>query len=382
MKILQVIPVFYPESGGPAAIVRSISKELAKHHEVTVYTTNALDQRHEFNKSPFEHESNGYKIVYFPRILSSFGFNISPGIVEALQKTLANYDIVHLHSWRNFQDLAIYYFTRKFGVPYVLQVHGSLPAIVAKKNLKKIYDFSFGQKLLQGSSKVVALSSFEARQYMTMGLPAEKIVVVPNSINLIEYSEFPSKGNFKRSFGINRDIKIILYLGRIHESKGLDLLVRAFGIISKDRRDIKLVLVGPDDGYKSTLLKLIGELNLEEKILFTGFVSQEAKLSALGDSEVFVTPCFFGFPVTFLESLLMKCPIVTTSKELDWIDDNVGYISEGTPLELARAICNILGNNKTCQRFRKNCEVYGHQFETSKIVSQLENIYFSVVNGN
>ena len=125
MRILQVIPVFSTPFGGPVTVVRSISKELAKRHEVTVYTTSALNQKNDFEESPFEVETDGYRVVYFPRIFKFSGFNISPTMDRVLRETLSNYDIVHLHSWRHFQDVIVYKYAEKYNIPYVCLLYTS-----------------------------------------------------------------------------------------------------------------------------------------------------------------------------------------------------------------------------------------------------------------
>jgi glycosyltransferase involved in cell wall biosynthesis len=95
-----------------------------------------------------------------------------------------------------------------------LQVHGSLPRIGAKQQLKWIYDVLFGYRLLRDASKVIALTRVEAEQYRRMGVPEEKIAIIPNGIDLSEYAELPPKGVFKKKFNIPEDRKIILYLGQ------------------------------------------------------------------------------------------------------------------------------------------------------------------------
>ena len=380
MRILQVIPVFSDPFGGPVSVVRSISKELAKRHEVTVYTTSALDHKRDFKNSSTEVKSDGYRIVYFPRILRFSGFNVSPTMARALQKTLSEYDIIHLHSWRHFQDMAVHYYAKRYGVPYVLQAHGSLHNIVAKRRLKWAYNMVFGCILLRDASKVIALSQTEAQQYRDIGVPEEKIEVIPNGIDLSEYGNLPSKGSFKKKFSINDDEKIVLYLGRIHESKGLDLLADAISIVLRDFSNVRLVVVGPDDGYAATFSRLISNLGIGKNILFTGFVEKRDKLAALGDSDVFVTPRFYGFPVTFLEACLAGCPIVTISDELDWIHDNVGYVVENSPVALAKAVSNILQDEWARERFKNNCRHVIKNFDILTVTARLEDTYKSVVN--
>jgi len=380
MRILQVIPVFSAPFGGPVRVVRSISKELAKGHEVAIYTTSALDHRRDFKGSPAEVELDGYRVLYFPRIFRFSGFNVSPTMARALQKTLREFDIIHLHSWRQFQDVIVHYYAKRYGVPYVLQAHGSLPRIMTKQRLKRIYDMSFGYSLLRDASKVIALSQTEAQQYRDMGVLKEKIDIIPNGIDLSEYGDLPPKGAFKKKFGIDDDEKIVLYLGRIHQSKGLDLLAEAFRVVTKELENVRLVVVGPDDGYAAAFSRLISDLGIEKKVLLTGFVEKRDKLAALVDSDVVVTPRFYGFPVTFLEACLAGSPIITASDELDWIDYNVGYVVQNSPVALAKAISKILQNERLRRRFRNNCTRAIENFDISMVTRQLEDTYNAVVN--
>jgi len=390
MKILQVIPVFSPSFGGPVTVVRSLSKELAKRHEVVVYTTAALDLRHDFE--PKEEKVNGYKIQYFPRALKPlcysylFGqLNISWDMMEAVKHGIRRFDIVHLHSWQQFPDIIVHHYAGKYNVPYVIQTHGSIPRI-GKKFRKLLYDSTFGCRVLDKASKVIALSRVEAEQYRAMGVPEEKIAIIPNGIDLSEYAELPPKRAFKKKFNIPEDKKIILYLGRIHKTKGIDLLVKAYARLKNEMnfKNAVLVIAGPDDGYLNDVKALANSLGVYNSVIFTGFISSEDKLKALVDAEVFVTPSFYGFPMTFLEACAVGTPLVTTSlgDTLEWIDGNVGYVAQPTPSDLAEAIYRIISDDELRRRFSKNCiEIVKSEFSIEKVVGKLEKVYEEVVEG-
>jgi len=382
MKILQITPIFLEEFGGVSTVVRHISKELAKEHDVTVYTTVALGSKIDNGPRFLDIYLDNYRVVAFSRSFNGFlrDFYISTELDKAMKDNLKAYDIVHIHSWRQYPSIVLRYYAKKYGVPYVLQAHGSLPRIMAWRRLKWFYDVLFGYRLLRDASKVVALSQVEAQQYKAMGVTEEKIAIIPNGIDLSEYAKLPPKGAFKKKFNIDEDEKVVLYLGRIHESKGLGLLADAFSVVCKDINNARLVVVGPDDGYAATFSRRISDLEIKGKVLLTGFVEKRDKLAALIDSDVFVTPRFYGFPVTFLEACLAGCPIVTTSNELNWIHNNVGYVVESSSIALAKAISNILRDEGTRERFRNNCKSAIKNFDISTVVSQLEDTYKSVVS--
>ena len=381
-----MVYAFYPpySESGNSRVAYEISKKLAsKGHDITVYTTNVMSEEKLFAPIKEIYSIQGVDVHYCKNILykphSYFPLFYSRDIIRKIRENLMKYDIVHLHEYRFYTNIVVRHYARKFGIPYVLQAHGSLPRVIGRKSLKSIHDTFFGHRLLRDASKVIALTSMEAEQYKKMGMPDEKIVIIPNGIDLSEYADLPPKGSFKKKFGIDSDEKIVLYVGRIHKSKGLDLLAHAFKIVSRDLSNVRLVLVGPDDGYAATFTRLISDLGIEEKVLLTGFVDERSKLAALAESDVFVTPRFYGFPVTFLEACLAGCPIVTISDGLDWIHENVGYVVENSPIVLAKAISNILQDEQVHIRFRNNCRHIIKNFDISTIASRLENTYKSVV---
>jgi glycosyltransferase involved in cell wall biosynthesis len=351
-------------------------------HEVTVYTTNVLSEKKLFKPKYGFHNIDGVNVHYFRNMLyephSRVPLFFSKDLIRAVKKNLANYDIIHIHEYRFYISLVVQYYAKKYGIPFVLQAHGSLPRVTSKQGLKWIFDTFFGHKLLRDASKVIALNGVEAKQYKSMGVSKEKIEVIPNGVDFSEYADFPSHGFFKNKFGIGYDKKIVLYVGRIHKSKGLDLLAYSFKIVSAEVDNARFVIIGPDDGYATEFNDLISDLGLEKRVIFTGFLDKNDKLAAFIDSEIFVTPKFSGFPVTFLESCLADCPIVTASNELKWIHNNVGYVTEYSPGALAKAIVTLLQDEQINRKFRNNCMKTIKDFDIMKVIQQLEKVYEAV----
>jgi len=381
MKILQICPKFhYSAASGSTRVAYSISEKLASRgHSVTVYTSNMWNKYTRVGSGVEEiHEVKVHRFQTIGTMVTrEMKIFVTPMIIPRLKSEIRFFDVIHLHEYRSFQNIVVHHYARKYDVPYVLQAHGTLPRI-GKEALKLLYDVSFGYKILKDATKVIALSQMEAQQYRDMGVPEEKIAVIPNGIELSEYADLPTKGSFKRKFGVDENEKIVTYLGRIHESKGLDLLAKAFEIVLRDFSNVWLVVIGPDDGYASIFSKLISGLEMKGKVLLTGFVEKKDKLAALIDSDIFVTPRFHGFPVTFLEACLAGCPIVTTSTELDWIHNNVGYVVENSPIALARAISKILQDGGMSEKFQRNCRSTIKNFDISRIASLFENSYEAV----
>jgi len=383
MKILHVYHIYPAIFGGVSRVVYDISRaQLKKGYKVSVLTT---DFYYNHIDTTYIKNHNGIEVIRLPTIFKKIG-KISnnpfphPLSSSFIKTKIKFYDIIHLHGYRTLLNVTVAFYAKKSHIPIILQAHGSLPRVNNKKRLKWLYDVFFGYRLLGDVSKVIALTETEAKQYRAMGVPEKKIAIVPNGIDLNEYVNLPPKGSFKKKFGIPAGKKIILYLGRIHRTKGIDLLVEAYAYLTKYMRckDTLLVIAGPDDGYLLELRRLVSTLGISDKVLFTGFLSHEEKLMAFTDAEVFVTPVFYGFPTTFLESCATGTPIITTTKgeKLEWINGKVGYVVSPTPSDLAQAIYRIISDVKLHRVFSMNCKnIVKTRFSINHIVNEIEKIY-------
>jgi len=388
MKILHVTKTFKPfwEFGGVARVSYEMSRHLLdRGHEITVYTIDSFSSIKEVESNK-QTDVDGLKTYYFNNLLRFFPGHfelISPvPILNIIGKDINNFDLIHFHDIRTSLTVVTAYYAKKNNIPYIIQAHGSLITFFQKQKLKKIFDIFFGHKILNGASKVIALTGTEADQYKKMGVDEDKIEIVPNGIDLSEYDNLPTRGEFRKKYGIKDDEKVILYIGRLHGTKGIDMLVKAFSGISKEINDIKLVLVGPDDRYRSTLEDLIRTLDLDDYVVFTGFVTNDEKTAALVDADVFITPSFSGFPVTFLEACACGTPIITTNKgdELDWIQDKVGYVVEYDKDQLRDAIFKVLSDEGLKRRFgEEGRRLVREEFGWNEIVRKVEGLYKSLM---
>jgi glycosyltransferase involved in cell wall biosynthesis len=390
VRILQVISTFYPALafGGPVKVAYDISKELARRgHEVEVFATNAYNQASNFKPKFKEQELAGFKVTYFNNLLRSGNIFVSPEMIAALRKRAKEFDVIHSHFGRQAHDIALSHYARKFAVPYVLQAHGSLPRIMTKQRSKWMYDVFFGYRLLRGASKVIALNRMEANQCKAFGVPDERIAIIPNGIDLMEYADLPPKGSFKKKFNIQDDKKVILYLGRIHKTKGIDYLINSYAHMIKTMKcnNTVLVIAGPDDGYLAEAKSLVDSSGTSDSVLFTGFIDSKDKLAALVDADLFVTPSFYGFPMTFLEACVFGIPIITTTlgDSLEWVDGNVGFATSSTPTDVATAMYKVISDVKLHAAFSRNCrKIVRSEFSLEKTVNILEQVYKSTVETN
>lgn len=386
MRILQVIPYFVPawDFGGPVRVCYELSKQLVRRgHDVTVYSTDALNAGGRVRTS--EETIDGIKVKRFRNLTNSIAYQhkvfLSPGM-SLLAADLKTFDVIHMHEYSTLQNVQIYYQAKRLKIPYVLQAHGSIPIGGTKRNLKRLFNRLWGYSLLRGAARLIALTRTEAKYYQDMGARQDKIQIIPNGIDFSEV-ELPPFGTFRRKYALDSKCRIVLYVGRIHETKGLDLLVRAFaGSLSK-AGDTGLVIVGPDDGYLHELKRLTRDLDISERVLFTGPLYGKEKWGAYVDADVFVTPSFSGFPMTFLEASICGLPIVTTEKgdKLEWIDCQAGYVTSYDEKRVGDAIMKILSDHDMAKKFGiEGKRVVRERFNWLTITEQLERTYCGCLN--
>jgi glycosyltransferase involved in cell wall biosynthesis len=392
MKILQVINGFYPpySEGGAAIVAYNISKTMARRgHEITVFTTNILNRSSLFSFPRKCIKTNNLKVCYFNNLIyktSKIAY-FSYELFQSLKLDISNYDLIHLHEYRSYIALAVYYFSKKNNIPYILQAHGQLPIIGSWKILKIAYDFLLGSKVLKNANGVIALSRIEARQYENMGVPKERIFVVPNGIDLLEYAKSPPKGAFRKKFNISEDKRILLYIGRIHWIKGVDILVRAYTLLAKRPgfKDTVLVIAGPDDGYLGKAKSLVQELGVSDSVLFTGPLYGRDKLSAYVDAEFLVLPSRYEtFPSIVLEAYACAKPVIASNVEAMpqiVLHGETGLIFRaGDERELASALAHLLENPKEAEKMGRNARRLAEEkYSIEKIAAELEKVYEEVI---
>jgi glycosyltransferase involved in cell wall biosynthesis len=380
VNILQVIPYFVPawDYGGPVQAAYNISKELVRRgHEVTVYTTDTLSANSRVGEN--EEVTDGIRVRRFKNpnnwLAARHHLFLPPSSIKALRDNLTDFDVIHLHEYWALWNVAVQHYARKYHIPYLVQAHGTLRPMMAKQNLKKLYNILCGYNLLRNASKVIALTQAEAEHYKRIGINEDRIEIVPNGIDLSEYSNLPPKGGFRQKYGIGEDEKVILYLGRIHQGKGIDLLAEATASITKKLDAVKLAIVGPDDGYLPALEKLIAELGIGNRLLITGPLYGQDKLRAYVDADVYVLPSISeGFPISVFESCACGSPVIITDRCTigDLIHGQAGIVISYDKEQLVGALSSMLSDDKMRQDFGDRGRLLAHKrFSWGKIAGQV-----------
>ncbi len=394
MKVLQVTPIFYPsKSNGTKTLSHSIARALAiRKHDVTVFTTDAFSRLENGLRSA---EIDGIKVKYFPNLsifLARYRIFLPLQLISAMRKEAGNFDIIHIHGFRGLSDIVTHHYAKKYGVPYVIDAHGAAArAHDNKKNVKYFlrwtFDMIFGNRVLRDAGRCIGETEVGVKEYVDLGIDNSNIVLLPPPFPVEQFAQLPPRGQFREKYQI-KEKYVVTFLGRIHFLKGIDFLVDGFAELAQSRNDVRLVIVGPDDGYKTELQNQISRLNLTDKALFTGFLDGQDKLSALVDADVVIqTSRYEQGAWAPMEAVLCGTPIIVTGHTgagEDVKKMNAGELVEfGNKKSLAELIGGILDNPAAAKsKTQKAADFIKANLSMSKKIEDYEKVYLECIEEN
>ena len=384
MKILHVVSYFPPALcyGGVPIAAYLMAREQSKNHDVEVYTTDAgiPKQRNDINPGNMQ-------VHYFRNHLHlpTLGLFITPGLVSHAIRNLRNFDIIHLHEYRSFQNVVVHRLARNYGVPFVVQPHGSLPRIAGRHNLKLVYDNLLGSSMLRDAARVLVLCDEEVKQCQRFRLQPNRVKVVPNGIDLADFEIMPTRGTFRSKYGIDTETSIVLFLGRIHEIKGLDTLLQAYSRSTKSGLSSHLVIAGPDYGFQDYLRSLAVSNGIQEHVTFTGPLYGMDKKAAFMDANVFVLPSWYEtFPLTILEAYACSLPVIGSDvgaiPDLIEIGSTGLVFPAGAVQDLTNLLNQVLSAPETAEKMGRSAkQVVEQRYSINKAAKITLGVYRSVL---
>ncbi len=312
MHVLQVAPYFPPTwaFGGIPRVVDGLSRALVDLGvDVSVLTTDVLGPN-ERVVLPRVRDHHGVK-VGTARNLSNrlanqhqlFLPTNAPAVLAELLRSRAPVDVVHLHGHRHLLNNIVLRWARERDVPVVLTANGTLRRHERKVGVKLLWDLAVAGHVPGAADRCVAVSAADAADHLQAGIEPERVVRIPNGLDLAEFSPLPERGAFRASHGLGNG-PVVAYLGQISPRKGVDNLVRAFA--GGGPLGSQLVIAGNDMGALSD-----AQREADAAVRFVGLLSGRQRLNLLADADVLVyatTAEVFGL-VPF-EGLLCGAPVV------------------------------------------------------------------------
>jgi glycosyltransferase involved in cell wall biosynthesis len=296
MRVLQVTSYYAPAwaYGGPPRVMADFAEALvALGHEVTVFTTDVLDG--ERRASPRRESLGGVHVERFPNLSNSLAWRskkyLPPGLIAATARKMRSFDVVHATDTRTVATATAYLASRIAGVPFVLSAHGSLPGSTGLRGtVKGIYDRALVRPMLDHAALLLAQTAHEEQLYREAGGRDSAIELLPLPFNLAAVPEELDRDFLRRLAGMPADLPLVLFLGRIHYLKGLDLLVDAMSPLLANG-EAGLVVVGRDDGHWSDIAAQHRDLLNRGTLSFIGPLYGTERFDAYADADLFaLTP--------------------------------------------------------------------------------------------
>ena len=222
-------------------------------------------------------------------------------------------DIVHLMGHWTLVNVLVYLLVRRMKKPYVYCPAGALPIYGRSKRLKRVYNFILGKRIVTDAARCIAITNDEKQDFRNYGVNDQKIVVIPNGISKRDFIAKDDTG-FRKRHNLSEK-PIILFMGRLNQIKGPDLLLHAFCQSLNEIPECQLVFVGPDDGMLPVLRGIAKEYNIKKQIHFIGYLGGEEKSHAYNAADLLVIPSRReAMSIVVLEAGMTKTPVLLTDQ--------------------------------------------------------------------
>lgn len=273
-----------------------------------------------------------------PAQLGSFTY--SPRMKQWLAENAGRFDFLIMHGIWSWPNLAVRSAARAARRPYGVFVHGALDPWFNRKyplkKLKKNLYWPLQYPVLRDARAVFFTAPIERDLAVTSFRPSRwNGVVVPYGAGEPEGDPAAHIAEFRDKLPALRDRRFLLFLGRLHEKKGCDLLVQAFCRVASEFPDLDLVMAGPDQGgIEAALTPVIRRAGLESRIHWTGPLRGALKFGALGSADAFILPSHQeNFGIAVAESLAAGRPVLISNQVNIWrdiLDERVGLVDDDT----------------------------------------------------
>jgi len=336
--------------------------------------------------------------------------------------TLFKPNIIHVHfpSYMNPNAWIALFMKYVFKTPYIITLHNILLDPYIKASLPHTWDAKYDisevistakdlflRTLAKGkfpknkdlvnylshaeilhANKVIALTSFE-KHILTeyLGVPKERIVVIPNAIdeNILKHN-IP-KEVAREKLGLPKDKHIILFLAQMIEIKGPQYLIEALKDVFNEIPNAIAIFAGYNTKLASYLIKRAKELSIKDKVMiYWQYLEEEEKYLLLNAADVYVLPTLSeGFPTSVLEAMAFGKPVVVSN--VTGISDIIDHMEVGILVkptdskDIASALIKLLMNNKLRAELSEKARMkILEKFTWARITNEYVKIYLDILN--
>ena len=374
MKIGFLINYFYPLKGGAEDNCFNLARELAKNNEVHVFTSRLKGTKeYEIMDNIHVHR---YKTLFHYRYYLSF----TPGLLNVLRYDL---DILHVHSFGFIWHDIILMLKKLLSKTKIINTpHGPFMVLKYYNSFQKIFKslVSNFERLFVNKfyDKVIQVNPEQYKWLTKYKINKDKIVFIPNGISNEAFKKVNNK-DFERKYNLKNKF-IISYLGRIQDYKGLNQVIK---ILPKLRKDVLFLIMGKDAGDLNRLKKLANKLNVQDKLIFTGEVSNEDAIIGLSLSKIFIMPSEWeAFGISTLLAMARGNAIISTNTEGGrfLINKENGFLYNYNDLrDLENKIKVLITDKKMLNKISRDNIKKAKKFLWKDISKNLEKVYLEVL---
>ena len=388
MKILMLSWEYPPRIvGGISRVVYDLAQTLAKKgnevHVVTMWEEGSFDI--ERDKNVTVHRVHTYPINTYNFV--DWALQLNFALAEYATKLIYEYgkfDLVHAHDWMVAYSARILKYS--FSIPLICTIHATEHGRNWGIHNDTQRFISNVEWWLAFESWIVIVNSEYMRNEVknVYNVPADKINVIHNGVDIDKFNGYEKDMNFRRRFAGDNE-KIIFFVGRLVNEKGAHVLMDAIPKILNYYNDAKFIFAGkgPQSDHLKWLAKIMG---VEHKVYFTGYVSDDELLKLYKCTDIAVFPSLYEpFGIVALEAMLAKVPIVVSET------GGLGCIVEhgvdgmksytGHSGSLADSILELLHCPDKAEEIKKNAyKKVVEKYNWDKISAETLSVYQDVLN--
>jgi glycosyltransferase involved in cell wall biosynthesis len=264
---------------------------------------------------------------------------------KRIKQLVAEADVVHLIGHWNLLNALVYWAARRNKTPYVVCPAGAASIFGRSKLLKRIYNRIVGTSIFKNAEVCISVTEQEATYLVQAGARPGKVLVIQNAISASDFYAEDTEA-FRKKFKLN-DRQFILFVGRLNEIKGPDLLLEAFHQLKDLLPDVDLLFVGPDGGMLNALEASVQQAHSAGRVRFIGYLGGSDKTAAYKAAEILVIPSRLeAMSIVALEAGICGTPVVLTDQcgfgQLSEVGG--GWVVSATAGGLAEGILNVFNN--------------------------------------
>jgi len=380
IKMGYLVPYFSLQYGGPVMVILELVKHLNNYPiKTTVYASSEVNASATQRTYLYQKITPNFIIKRFNSYLRFRDYRINLGLLRTLLKDYKNIDIFHSHAVRSFQEdiAALISIIKKKKL--IITTHGNLCANFKyfEYLYKRIYDLTdtyLKNKLLD--IDYIAISKIEIEFLKKYGIEDEKIHFIPHGVNTNLF-QLTDSTNFINKYNLTDllDKNVIVYVGRLAERKGIDVLVNAFALLQNEIPDSRLIIAGGETRYKEKIIGLVKQHKIQDKVRFLGFIPKIELPQVYSIANVVVYPSKFEiFGNVITEANACEKVVIASDhwgpKEVI-LDGKTGFLTKYGDIEgLKEKIAYVLSNEELQQKIGKFARKYVKSNYSWKINAQ------------